>query len=171
MAINTPTITSPDDPQPIPLFWKRMDYPDVVYQTEEAKLRAIVKEIIYFHVIGRPQLVGTTSVENSERLSERLNATNVRRLLEVFLIRHAYIQKNNLQGRDVMSTPELDQLYAPLDQLRSPELRRLGREYGLIPSAPWMRTTRRACWRFSTSPLRIGRVWMRSSKAGCSTRC
>jgi preprotein translocase subunit SecA len=75
-----------------------MDYPDVVYQTEEAKLRAIVKEIIYYHVIGRPQLVGTTSVENSERLSERLNATNVRRLLEVFLVRHAYIQKNNLQG-------------------------------------------------------------------------
>ncbi|MFU8826908.1 MAG: preprotein translocase subunit SecA, partial [Brevefilum sp.] len=126
----------PDDEGQTPLFWKRKDYPDVVYQTEEAKLRAIVKEIIYYHVVGRPQLVGTTSVENSERLSTRLNASNVRRLLEVFLIRFAYIEQNNLKGRDVMSTPELDQLYAPLDQLRSPELRRLGREYGLNSLSP-----------------------------------
>jgi preprotein translocase subunit SecA len=126
----------PEDSGKSPLFWKRKDYPDVVYQTEEAKLRAIVKEIIYFHVIGRPQLVGTTSVENSDRLSERLNAANVRRLLEVFLVRHAYIEANNLRNRDVMSTPELDQLYAPLDQLRSPELRRLGREYGLNSLSP-----------------------------------
>ncbi len=126
----------PDDESQRPLYWKRKDYPDVVYQTAEAKLRAIVKEIIYYHVVGRPQLVGTTSVENSERLSDRLSATNVRRLLEVFLIRHAYIQMHNLQGRDVMSTPELDQLYAPLDQLRSPELRRMGREFGLNSLSP-----------------------------------
>jgi len=126
----------PDDGNQRPVFWKRKDYPDVVYRTEEAKLRAIVKEIIYYHVIGRPQLVGTTSVENSERLSARLNASNVRRLLEVFLIRHAYIEANNLEEQDVMSTPELDQLYQPLDQLRSPELRRLGREYGLKTLSP-----------------------------------
>jgi len=126
----------PDDGSQRPVFWKRKDYPDVVYRTEEAKLRAIVKEIIYYHVIGRPQLVGTTSVENSERLSARLNASNVRRLLEVFLIRHAYIEENNLKDQDVMSTPELDQLYQPLDQLRSPELRRLGREYGLKTLSP-----------------------------------
>ena len=41
---------------------------------EEAKLRAITQEILQFHVIGRPQLVGTTSVEHSERLSDRLGA-------------------------------------------------------------------------------------------------
>lgn len=126
----------PEDDDRRPLFWKRKDYPDVVYQTEEAKLRAIVKEIIYYHVIGRPQLVGTTSVENSERLSERLNASNVRRLLEVFLIRYAYIEKHGLKNRDVLSTPELDQLYEPLDQLRSPELRRMGREFGLNSLSP-----------------------------------
>ena len=125
-----------DDDEHKPLFWKRKDYPDVVYQTEEAKLRAIAKEIIYYHVVGRPQLVGTTSVENSERLSERLSSSSVRRLLEVFLIRYAYIEKHNLKNRDVLSTPELDQLYEPLDQLRSPELRRLGREYGLNSLSP-----------------------------------
>jgi preprotein translocase subunit SecA len=127
---------TPDHGDKQPIFWKRKDYPDVVYRSEEAKLRAIVKEIIFYNVIGRPQLVGTTSVENSEQLSDRLNATNVRRLLEVFLIRYAYIQHHNLDDRDVMSTPELDQLYQPLDQLRSPELRRLGREYGLNTFSP-----------------------------------
>jgi preprotein translocase subunit SecA len=126
----------PDDGDEQAVFWKRKDYPDVVYRSEEAKLRAIVKEIIYFHVIGRPQLVGTTSVENSDMLSGRLNATSVRRLIEVFLVRYAYIQHHNLQDRDVMSTPELDQLYQPLDQLRSAELRRLGREFGLTSLSP-----------------------------------
>jgi preprotein translocase subunit SecA len=126
----------PDDEQKQPVFWKRKDYPDVVYRSKEAKLRAIVKELITFHVLGRPQLVGTSSVENSEDLSERLNASNVRRLLEVFLIRYAYIQHNGLKDRDVLSTPELDQLYQPLDQLRSPELRRIGREYGLQSLSP-----------------------------------
>ncbi len=127
---------TPDDDDERPVFWNRKDYPDVVYRSEEAKLRAIVKEIIYYHVIGRPQLVGTTSVESSEQLSDRLNAANVRRLLEIFLIRYAYIQHHNLEDRDVMSTPELDQLYQPLDQLRSLELRRLGREYGLKTLSP-----------------------------------
>jgi hypothetical protein len=51
----------------------------VVFRTEEAKLRAITKEIIYYYIIGRPQLVGTTSVEHSERLSDRLRAEPVRR--------------------------------------------------------------------------------------------
>ena len=37
-----------------PLYWKRKDYHDVVYRTEEAKLRAIVLEILKFHLIGRP---------------------------------------------------------------------------------------------------------------------
>ncbi|MDY6845656.1 MAG: hypothetical protein SVP52_00775, partial [Chloroflexota bacterium] len=126
----------PDDDGHQPIFWKRKDYPDIVYRSVEAKLRAIVKEIIYYHVIGRPQLVGTTSVENSEHLSERLNASNVRRLMEVFLIRHAYMKHHNLNEGDVLSTPELDQLYEPLDSLRSLELRRLGREYGLQSLSP-----------------------------------
>ncbi len=126
----------PEDDQKRALFWKRKDYPDIVYRSEEAKLRAIVKEIITYHVLGRPQLVGTSSVENSEQLSDRLNATNARRLIEVYLIRHAYINYKNLQDRDLLSTPELEQLYQPVDQLRSPEMRRLAREYGLQSLSP-----------------------------------
>jgi preprotein translocase subunit SecA len=134
----------PEDDGKQPVFWNRKDYPDVVYRSEEAKLRAIIKEIIYYHVLGRPQLVGTTSVENSERLSERLNASNVRRLMEVYLIRHAYIQHHNLNAQEVLSTPELDQLSQQLDNLRSPELRRLGREYGLTTLSPMAEENQKA---------------------------
>ena len=52
---------------------RRKDYPDVIYKTVEAKMRAIVTEIVREHVRGRPLLVGTTSVEASEHLSNRLN--------------------------------------------------------------------------------------------------
>ena len=57
-----------------PVFFKRLDYPDQVYSSEEAKDRAIIDEIIAVREMGRPVLVGTTSVEHSEtihRLLER----------------------------------------------------------------------------------------------------
>ncbi len=126
----------PEDNEKTPLFWQRKDYPDVVYRSGEAKLRAIVREIVHFHVLGRPQLVGTSSVDNSELLSDRLSADNVRRLAEVYLIRDAYLKANNLQDKEVLSTPELNDMHQPLDQLHSPEMRRMGRSYGLTSLSP-----------------------------------
>ena len=119
------------DPQKKALFFKRKDYPDVIYRTAEAKLRAIVLEIIRFHVIGRPQLVGTTSVESSERLSERLASEPVRRLLQTVLIREAWRQKFNPKGDDFSAPKELAVLNEPLSKLRMPELRKLGAQYGI----------------------------------------
>ncbi len=52
----------------------RIDHPDVVYRNQEAKLRAVAREILECHSRGQPVLVGTTSVEMSERLSKRLDA-------------------------------------------------------------------------------------------------
>ncbi|CAG1014262.1 partial Protein translocase subunit SecA, partial [Anaerolineales bacterium] len=46
------------------IYYRRKDYPDVIYRSVEAKLRAIVTEIVRYHVLGRPMLVGTTSVES-----------------------------------------------------------------------------------------------------------
>ncbi len=120
-----------DDPSQIPLFYKRKDYPDVIYRTGEGKIRAIVMEIIRYHVIGRPQLVGTTSVESSERLSDRLAPEQVRRLLQVSLIRQAWMKSKGVREEDYLDAPELAALNEPLDQLRMAELRRMGREYGL----------------------------------------
>jgi preprotein translocase subunit SecA len=50
----------------------RVDQPDLVYQTEEAKYDALVEDIVERHNNGQPVLVGTTSVEKSERVSKAL---------------------------------------------------------------------------------------------------
>jgi preprotein translocase subunit SecA len=47
----------------------RADMADVVYKTEPAKWQAIAQECSQMHEVGRPVLVGTTSVEKSELLS------------------------------------------------------------------------------------------------------
>jgi preprotein translocase subunit SecA len=50
----------------------RNDQADLVYKTEEAKFNAVIEEIAELAQQGRPVLVGTTSVEKSERLHELL---------------------------------------------------------------------------------------------------
>ena len=55
----------------------REGHPDLVFQTGEARWRAVVEDIVEMHDTGRPVLVGTTSIEASEELSERLNRRGV----------------------------------------------------------------------------------------------
>jgi preprotein translocase subunit SecA len=55
----------------------RGDQPDLVYQTEEAKYDALVDDIVERHTNGQPVLVGTTSVEKSERVSRQLKRKGV----------------------------------------------------------------------------------------------
>ena len=55
----------------------RQDQPDLVYTTVEAKLDAVVDDIAERHELGQPVLVGTTSVEKSEILSERLREQGI----------------------------------------------------------------------------------------------
>ena len=56
----------------------RKDQPDLVYRTEKAKFDAVVQDIVEKHRTGQPVLVGTTSVEKSEYLSEQLDKNLVR---------------------------------------------------------------------------------------------
>ncbi|MFN3485444.1 MAG: preprotein translocase subunit SecA, partial [Planctomycetota bacterium] len=56
---------------------RRVNLPDVVYGTEEEKFDAIEEEIVRIHATGRPILVGTTSIEKSEKLSERLTMRGI----------------------------------------------------------------------------------------------
>lgn len=51
---------------------QRLSLADVVYKTEAAKWRAVAEECTEMHELGRPVLVGTTSVEKSEVLSHLL---------------------------------------------------------------------------------------------------
>lgn len=55
----------------------RKDLPDVVYKTEEAKFRAIVKKIREVHMTGQPILVGTVAIEKSEYLSALLKKDGI----------------------------------------------------------------------------------------------
>jgi len=56
----------------------RRDQADVIYKTENAKFRAVVDEIKELNESGRPVLVGTVSIEKSERLSEMLRREGIR---------------------------------------------------------------------------------------------
>ena len=62
-------------PTNMPLI--RSNYPDVIYKTEEEKYRAVVHEIEELNQLGRPVLVGTISIEKSERLSHLLKKKGV----------------------------------------------------------------------------------------------
>ncbi|MBE3066148.1 MAG: hypothetical protein IMZ73_01790 [Chloroflexi bacterium] len=119
-----------DDPGREVVFWRRKDYPDIIYRSVEAKLRSLVREIVVYHSMGRPLLVGTTSVEGSERLSSRLRAEPVRRLMQILLLRHTWMEKNE-RFEDGRIIPELEALNKPIEQARPEDLRPLAKELGL----------------------------------------
>ena len=56
----------------------RDDLNDVIYKTEKEKLNAVVDEIKEVNSTGRPMLVGTTSIENSEKISKLLDKHKVK---------------------------------------------------------------------------------------------
>lgn len=55
----------------------RTDHADCIYRTEREKFEAVAKEILKEHKNGRPVLVGTISIEKSERLSHMLKKYNL----------------------------------------------------------------------------------------------
>ena len=56
----------------------RDDYSDLVYLTEDGKFEAIIKDIVECRDRNQPTLVGTTSIETSELLSNKLKKKNIR---------------------------------------------------------------------------------------------
>jgi preprotein translocase subunit SecA len=126
-----------EDESKEPIFWRRKDFPDVVYRSVEAKLRSICREILQNHALGRPMLVGTTSVENSETLSNRLRAEPLKRLAQVTLLRDSWITQHNYveDGRQIS---ELQFLNQPLEVLDTGQMRNLARDLNIpfIPEDP-----------------------------------
>ena len=119
-----------EDEEQLPLFYRRKDYPDVIYRSVEAKLRAIVAEVVREHVRGRPMLIGTTSVESSEQLSLRLKAEPVRRLMQILLVRRAWMDANDRE-EDGRLIPELAQFNEPLENVSPDVLRKFIQPFGL----------------------------------------
>ena len=56
----------------------RQDHPDWIYKDEESKFRAVVNEIEQVYKEGRPVLVGTVSIDKSEKLSHMLNMRGIK---------------------------------------------------------------------------------------------
>src|SRR2546429_6513506 len=56
----------------------REDSSDVIYKTEKSKFDAVIDEIVEMNKLSRPVLVGTVSVEKSERLSKMLERRGVK---------------------------------------------------------------------------------------------
>ena len=55
----------------------RQDMADVVYRTENGKFQAVIEEVAQRHTTGQPVLVGTISIEKSERLSDMLKRRGI----------------------------------------------------------------------------------------------
>ncbi len=59
----------------------RIDHPDVIFRTERAKYAAIIDQIIECNKKGQPVLVGTVSIDKSEKLSDMLNRRGIKHVV------------------------------------------------------------------------------------------
>ncbi len=95
----------------------RRDHSDVVYKSEEAKFRGLIGDILHCESRQQPVLVGTRSIEVSERVSERLKAD----LLQAFAmvaVMHRHLRE--LRTFDERQRQELTNML----KLRSTDVRR-----------------------------------------------
>ncbi len=60
---------------------RRKNFPDVIYRTEKEKFKAVVSEIKELSKVERPVLVGTISIENSEKLSAMLKKEGIKHVV------------------------------------------------------------------------------------------
>ncbi len=129
--------TRSDDLEKAPAFWRRKDFPDLVFRTEEAKLRAVAQDILTRHVRGQPLLVGTTSVELSERLSDRLRAEALQRMAMAILLRETYLTRHGFTD-PATRVEELLPLHLPLDDLSTAAMRPIAKalDIALNPTRP-----------------------------------
>ena len=69
---NLPVIVVPTN-KPV----QRIDHPDVIYKTKKAKYRAVGRDVAAIHAKGQPVLIGTTSITQSEELSDVLKKLGI----------------------------------------------------------------------------------------------
>ena len=110
----------------------RRDETDVVYRSEEAKLRAVVREILACHVRGQPVLLGTTSVQMSERVSNRLAGERLQMASLAPRIAYA-LQDADLPKEERTRARQV--LDVSLETANSAAWRKVMRDVGIEPNA------------------------------------
>ena len=55
----------------------RKDYPDIIYKNEDVKFNAVIEDIKQSHAKGQPVLIGTVSIDKSEKLSKMLDKAGI----------------------------------------------------------------------------------------------
>ncbi|MCX6377706.1 MAG: SEC-C metal-binding domain-containing protein, partial [Armatimonadetes bacterium] len=76
----------------------RADNADTIFKSEESKMRGIAMEILRLHSRKEPMLVGTRSIEMSERLSDRLSPEKLQLLAATIVLRAKVEEKRDLDG-------------------------------------------------------------------------
>jgi preprotein translocase subunit SecA len=114
----------------------RIDYNDQIYRSEEAKYRAVVREILSCYVRQQPVLVGTASIENSERLAAYLKSNGLRTLAVSTVLMGAARDAKKLD--EDVRTAFAESLDQPLSRVAPSILKNAGQALGLPvdPFAP-----------------------------------
>ncbi len=107
----------------------RKDQADVIYKTEDAKFRGITLEVLKTYAREQPTLVGTRSIEVSERVSERLLSERLQLLAATVLLR------NRLDDNKDIPNEEKNEFHALLnskfEELTIPRLNKLAKRLGM----------------------------------------
>ena len=121
----------------------RQDNADIIYKSQEAKLRGIAREILTLFARQQPVLVGTRSVEMSERVSDRLRYDRLQLLALTDLLRD---KLENTKGLDKAKyaewSPILNQRLSPygipkgesIPVLSASQLTEMARHFGMATS-------------------------------------
>jgi preprotein translocase subunit SecA len=83
---------------------KRVDQQDVIYKTIEGKFRGIAWELLRLNTKQQPVLVGTRSIEMSERVSERLTSDMLQKLILIWRLRDLYDVKKTMKEQKADAT-------------------------------------------------------------------
>jgi preprotein translocase subunit SecA len=111
----------------------RLDQPDIIYKSQEAKLRGIAQEILRLYAKQQPVLVGTRNIEMSERVSARLNFDKLELLAMILLLRD---KLENAKGLDKQTYSEFSGLLnQKIDSLTLAKLAPIARRFDM-PTSP-----------------------------------
>jgi preprotein translocase subunit SecA len=131
----------------------RMDHPDVIYKTEEAKFRGIATEILRLYVKQQPVLVGTRSIEMSEKVSDRLRPDRLKLLCLIHILRDELEKCKEIPNEKKKEYRAL--LNRRLDELNLSALTPLARELGVVPDMNLPENLQRAIQLIGAPPENI----------------